>query len=47
MDTLDGSCGSGFTYLPIVFEDDCQIASSNIDFQKSKDIWYTLEISFL
>ena len=42
MDTLDGSCGSGFTYLPIVFEADCQIASSNIDFQKSKDIWYTL-----
>ena len=25
MDTLDGSSGSTFTYLPIVFEDDCQV----------------------
>jgi hypothetical protein len=47
MDTLDGSCGSGFTYLPIVFEDDCQVASFKIDFEKSEDTWYSLEISLL
>ena len=47
MDTLDGSCGSGFTYLPIVFEDDCQVASFKIDFKKSEDTWYSLEISLL
>lgn len=25
IDTLDGSSGTTFTYLPIVFEDDCQV----------------------
>lgn len=47
MDTVDGSCGSGFTYLPIIFEDDCQVASSKIDFQKAEDIWYTIDVSFI
>lgn len=47
MDTLDGSCGSGFTYLPVIFEDDCQVASSKIDFQKAEDTWYTIEIAFI
>lgn len=27
MDTLDGSHGLSFTYLPIVYEDDCQVCS--------------------
>ncbi len=47
MDTLDGSSGPQFTYLPIVFEDDCQVVSSKSAFQKSVDTWYALEISFL
>jgi len=46
-DTLDGSSGDQFTYLPIVFEDDCQVASVNSVLQKSDDTWYTLEISFM
>jgi hypothetical protein len=47
MDTLDGSSGPQFTYLPIVFEDDCQVFSSRSVYQKSEDTWYTLEITFL
>lgn len=27
MDTLDGSHGEHFTYLPICFQDDCQVKS--------------------
>jgi len=46
-DTLDGSSGDQFTYLPIVFEDDCQVASVKSVFQKSEDTWYALEISFM
>lgn len=46
-DTLDGSSGDQFTYLPIVFEDDCQVASVKSVFQKSEDTWYTLVITFL
>ena len=37
-DTLDGSSGSTFTYLPIAYNDDCQI---------SNEIKYKLEIEFL
>jgi hypothetical protein len=28
-DTLDGSHGTTFTYLPIVYEDDCQISDGH------------------
>jgi len=31
MDTLDGSSGRTFTYLPIVFEDDCQVVGSHFN----------------
>ena len=47
MDTHDGSSGDQFTYLPIIFEDDCQVVSSKYVLQKSDDTWYTLEITFL
>lgn len=29
-DTIDGSHGPGFTYLPIVLEDDCQVVAFRI-----------------
>ena len=32
MDSLDGSHGVEFTYLPIVYEDDCQVASGQSRF---------------
>ena len=45
--TLDGSHGPGFTYLPIVFEDDCQVASFEGRFVKSNEEKYHLEVAFL
>jgi len=46
MDTLDGSHGFTFTYLPIVFQDDCQVCSSSTFFSKSSDARYTLQATF-
>ena len=46
-DTLDGSSGCEFTYLPIVFEDDCQVAVGHAKFVKTKKIHYKIEIQFL
>ena len=46
MDTLDGSHGSTFTYLPIVYEDDCQVSMGNIATQPSKDEFYKLKVTF-
>jgi hypothetical protein len=46
MDTLDGSSGRTFTYLPIVFEDDCQVCDSRIRWVKSAKEWYRLRITF-
>ena len=47
MDTLDGSQGADFTYLPIVYEDDCQVSDSKSEFIKSENEHYQIEISFL
>jgi len=47
MDTLDGSHGPSFTYLPIVYQDDCQVSIGRYTFIKSSKIFYTLEIVFL
>ena len=47
MDTLDGSHGPTFTYLPIVYEDDCQISTVHSHFEPSVDDWYELRITFL
>lgn len=47
MDTLDGSHGPAFTYLPIVYQDDCQVAASESEISPSDRIYYTVEITFL
>lgn len=46
-DTLDGSSGCEFTYLPIVFEDDCQVVRLETKFVKADDIRYQIEVEFL
>jgi hypothetical protein len=46
MDTLDGSHGETFTYLPIVYQDDCQICSCIAHFKQDNETWYTVEIIF-
>jgi len=46
-DTLDGSSGYTFTYLPIVFEDDCQICKSSAKFIHDENIWYKIKIEIL
>jgi len=46
-DTLDGSHGPGFTYLPICYQDDCQVAAGHIKFVESVDESYAVRISFL
>lgn len=47
MDTLDGSHGSNFTYLPIVYQDDCQVSLGKYKFVESDEERYTVEIIFL
>jgi hypothetical protein len=47
MDTLGGSHGFTFTYLPIVYEDDWQIDKSNIKHKNAKKDSYTISIEFL
>jgi hypothetical protein len=39
MDTLDGGSGPTFTYLPIVFEDDCQVVRSEVKTLAPADQW--------
>ena len=46
MDTLDGSHGVEFTHLPVVYEDDLQIASVNYRFRTSEHAHYELVIQF-
>jgi hypothetical protein len=46
-DTLDGSSGFTFTYLPIVFEDDCQICDWNSRLIKSTKTKYVLRIEIM
>ena len=46
-DTLDGSSGCEFTYLPIVFEDDCQVVKNHSSFIVSGDISYEIVIDFI
>ena len=47
MDTLDGSHGPNFTYLPIVYEDDCQVASGRHSYHSNNDEKYIITITFL
>jgi hypothetical protein len=46
MDTLDGSHGPTFTYLPIVYEDDCQVSMGNVAIQPSREEYYILKVTF-
>lgn len=47
MDTLDGSHGCDFTYLPIVYQDDCQVCNSSSCFQPDTNTFYEIIIRFL
>ena len=47
MDTLGGSSGFTFTYLPIVFEDDCQVCAGASSFAESDDEYYEIQIEFM
>jgi hypothetical protein len=46
-DTLDGSHGLIFTYLPIVYQDDSQIVQMSVSHELSADPSYELVIDFL
>ena len=46
-DTLDGSHGFTFTYLPVVYQDDHQIKSAVMKIVDSSETKYTLKITFL
>ena len=47
MDTLDGSHGFTFTYLPVVYQDDRQVCQAEMRFQESPDIYYNVKVTFL
>lgn len=47
MDTLDGSSGPTFTYLPIVFEDDCQVVRSETRLQDYPTSKYVIDVTVL
>ena len=47
MDSLDGSHGAEFTYLPIVYEDDCQVTAAQEHFIKDEAVWYEVVLTFL
>jgi hypothetical protein len=46
MDTLDGSHGDAFTYLPICFQDDCQVCSAHCRILTSQQVFYEVKIHF-
>jgi hypothetical protein len=46
-DTLDGSHGVCFTYLPIVYQDDCQVCATKIELIGSVKAFYEINIKFL
>ena len=46
-DTLDGSSGCAFTYLPIFFEDDRQVVEAHSELVKSNKIKYKVQVQFL
>jgi len=47
MDTLDGSHGPSFTYLPVAYQDDCQVASSHTQYVKDDRTFYRLTLRFM
>jgi hypothetical protein len=46
-DTLDGSHGAEFTYLPVVYEDDCQVCVASSTLIRDSTVFYQLRITFL
>jgi len=46
-DTIDGSSGGTFTYLPIVMQDDSQIVSLSMRYAKAEEARYCLLVKFL
>ena len=46
-DTLDGSSGVHFTYLPVVYEDDCQIVDAQYEKQASDRWHFVVNIKFM
>ncbi len=46
-DTLGGSSGLTFTYLPIIYEDDSQIDSLSITWQRDTDVHYCIRLLFV
>ncbi len=46
MDTLDGSHGLSFTYLPVAYQDDCQVWHSSSTFLSSDKNRYEIKITF-
>ena len=47
MDALDGSHGPGFTYLPIVYQDDCQVVLGEFHHVTSEETKYEVVLTFL
>lgn len=47
MDSLDGSHGPTFTFLPIVYEDDCVVVSGNSRWCESNRCRYEVRVTFL
>ncbi|HBQ38253.1 MAG TPA: hypothetical protein DD714_04510 [Candidatus Omnitrophica bacterium] len=47
MDTLDSSHAPEFTYLPIVYQDDCQVVLGEFHHIWSDDVRYEIEPSRL
>ena len=47
MDTLGGSHGFTFTFLPIVYEDDCQVRLGSFHLTYADEPSYKLRLEFL
>jgi len=47
MDTLDRSSGRQFTYLPVAYEDDCQVCDASSRFEYADEPRYELKVQFL
>ena len=46
MDALDGSSGRTFTYLPVVFQDDCQVLEFRGRWLERRNTSYRLQVIF-
>ena len=46
MDTLGGSSGATFTYLPVIYQDDCQVSTTRICWIESIKESYLVKILF-